>query len=97
MRPRFEIYSAEDTSLKQLARGDAALVFVDDDGIIRWKRSLASVGGSMENPTEVEPIDDGRLNAYILAAYAAIMAIIYMLSLSPKILRLFARRKEKNM
>lgn len=96
MRPRFDVYSAEDTSLKQLARGDAALVYVDADGIIRWKRSLTSIGDSIENPDEVEAIDDGRLNAFIMACYTASMLIIYLLSLSPKILRLFARRKEKN-
>ncbi|MDE6157960.1 MAG: hypothetical protein K2F78_07430, partial [Muribaculaceae bacterium] len=96
MQPRFDVYSAEDTSLKQLARGDAALVFIDNDGIIQWKRSLASIHAVEDMPEDIEAIDDGRLNIYILSAYLASMLVIYFLSLSPKILTLFTRHKEKN-
>lgn len=55
VRPRFAIFSASDTSLKELARGDAALVAVRD-GRILWKHSLSAI-----NPTiaqSASPIDN---------------------------------------
>lgn len=39
--PDYEVYCAEDTSLKELARGDAALIYIKD-GVIQWKRSIFS-------------------------------------------------------
>lgn len=40
--PQYEIYTADDTAIKEVARGNPSLVFVND-GIIRWKSTLASV------------------------------------------------------
>lgn len=39
--PDYEVYCAEDTSLKELARGEAALVYIKD-GVIQWKRNIFS-------------------------------------------------------
>lgn len=39
--PDYDVYCAEDTSLKELARGDAALIYLKD-GIIQWKRNIFS-------------------------------------------------------
>lgn len=101
-RPHFPVYSAEDTALQQLARGDAALVYVKD-GIIMWKRNLTGMAPLLpdrqgyENALEsVMPVDDGRAHAIAVALYVAAMCIIYLLSLSPKILRLFVSHTKKN-
>ncbi len=40
--PEYPAYSVEDTSLKELVRGDAGLVYIVDGKIV-WKRNLASV------------------------------------------------------
>ncbi len=39
--PDYDVYCAEDTSLKELARGDAALIYIKD-GVIQWKRNIFS-------------------------------------------------------
>ncbi len=101
-KPQFEVYSAAPTALKQLVRGDAALVYTDG-GIIKWKRTLSSVdeeafapGAAPDALAAIEPVDDGRLHLAALGIYLAAMIVIYALSLSPKILRLFAGHAKKN-
>ena len=92
VRPRFPVYTAEDTSLKMLARGTAALVFVRD-GVILWKRSLASVDMSvLQKKIEgnvldtIQPIDDGRHHLWVCAIYLVLMIAVYLLGQSPKLL-----------
>ncbi|MDE6853985.1 MAG: DoxX family membrane protein [Muribaculaceae bacterium] len=95
-RPRFPVYSAEDTALLQLVRGDAALVYITD-GLIRWKRSLISMDAGLPErtgpqnvlDTDVRVVDSGRLHAVCVASYVMVMLVIYLLSLSPRILRFF--------
>ncbi len=102
-KPHFPVYSAEDTSLKQLVRGDAALVYVDAEGIIRWKRTLASLdldiadnNGGGDGLAGVYPVDKGEIHAVAVGIYVLSLLVVYLLGLSPKILRLFVRRTEKN-
>lgn len=38
----YPIYNAEDTAIKELARGDIAIVYISD-GIIQWKRTASSI------------------------------------------------------
>lgn len=94
-RPQFPVYSAEDTALKQLVRGDAALVYTDG-GIIRWKRSLNWMDpaipdhkGPQNALAEIQPVDDGRIHIFLASVYVALMLITYLLGLSPRILRFF--------
>ena len=99
-RPRFHVFTAEDTALKQLVRGDGALVYVSD-GVIRWKRTLQSMDFSLPLgeeqgnvfETDIKAIDDGWLHSTVLGMYALSLVVIYLLSLSPGILRLFVRRQ----
>ncbi|MCM1450766.1 MAG: DoxX family protein [Clostridium sp.] len=82
--PDFEVYCAEDTSLKELARGDAALVYLKD-GIIQWKRNIFSFdadfpdydfpGNALE---EVYIPDSGRwIKAWTLF-YLAFLLIVWI-------------------
>lgn len=96
-RPQFPVYSAEDTALKQLVRGDEALVYTDG-GTIRWKRSLNWMDPSIperkgpENVlADIQAVDDGRLHTFLASVYVALMLITYLLGLSPRILRFFVR------
>ena len=100
-RPRFPVYSAEDTALKQLVRGDAALVY-NDGGIIRWKRSLNWMDpaipdrkGPQNALADIRPVDDGRIHISIVSVYVALMLITYLLGLSPRILRFFVNVTRK--
>lgn len=96
--PSFDIYSAEDTSLKELVRGDAALVFLRD-GIIQWKCSLASVDPDIVADSDgdmldsLRPSDGRRLHIEITLSYILAMVFIYMMNFPPKILRMFLKRK----
>ena len=40
--PEYEIYTSDDTSIKEVARGNPAVVFLRDGNVI-WKRTLSSV------------------------------------------------------
>lgn len=93
VRPHFPVYTAEDTSLKMLARGIGALVFVREGKIV-WKRTLNSVNPALIHTNDIEgnvletirPIDDGRLNLIAWAVYAGVMCVVYLLGQSPKLL-----------
>lgn len=88
MRPQFPVYTSSDTELKQLVRGDAALVYTEG-GIIKWKRTLASSDFSLSDTESLraeEPVDDGRLHGILLLVYLSALLLIYILNLSPRII-----------
>ena len=95
-RPDFPVYTADATALKQLVRGSEALIYTDG-GTIRWKRTLRSMPGKLPDSSSATVLDnlavpdDGRLHTLVLLIYLASMLIIYLLGLSPKVIRLFAR------
>lgn len=47
----YPIYSAEDTDLKELSRGNISVVYLKD-GLIRWKRALSSIDSDYFSNTE---------------------------------------------
>lgn len=97
-RPGFDVYTADPTALKQLVRGPEAVVYANE-GYIRWKRTLQSMPTdlpeaiSSEALDRVPVIDDGHHHLILLLIYLAALAIIYLLGLSPKALRLLSRIK----
>ncbi|MDE6464881.1 MAG: DoxX family protein [Muribaculaceae bacterium] len=101
-RPTFPVYSAEDTSLEQLARGSAAVVYTRGGRIV-WKRTLGSLPDDLTERTDypeggnaldtVEPVDDGRLSWFLTIIFAATLVALYLLGQSPKLLRLVTARK----
>lgn len=100
-RPHFPVYSAEDTSLKQLVRGDAALVYTEND-VIRWKLALnwldpqiAEYRGDDNILARIEPLDNGRIHTFLCITYATLMLITYFLGLSPRFIRLLLRLTKK--
>lgn len=102
--PSYEVYSAEDTSLKELVRGDAGLVYVRD-GVIVWKRNLASISHDVLLPDAGETrllsddmaVDDGRLNLLITGAFVLWMLIVYILNYPNRIIdKYLLRRSAKN-
>lgn len=81
--PSYAVYSAEDTSLKELVRGDAGLVYVKD-GVIIWKRNLASISHDVLKPgseavellSDCMAVDDGKLNYWFTGAFILWLFII---------------------
>lgn len=85
--PDYEVYSAEDTSLKELVRGDAALVYIED-GIIRWKRNLYFISSDFPDPdspdNEFDKIfvpDSGSLILHLTLFYLSIILLPALLSI----------------
>lgn len=99
--PDYPVYSAEDTALKELARGDAALVFVRNGKII-WKRSLSSVNHDIiyamssdgeDFLDEEEPDDAYNFHFWLTIGFIAWLVVIYILSLPNIILRAYLHRR----
>lgn len=85
--PDYDVYSVEDTSLKELARGDAALVYLED-GIIMWKRNLYFISSgfpdqeSDENQFEnIFAPDAGKLILHLTLFYLSIIVLPALLSI----------------
>jgi len=92
VRPRFPVYTAEDTSLKMLARGIGAIVFTREGKII-WKRTLSSLDPSILNSgvegnvfDTIKAIDDGTAHLWAVGSYLVIILVVYLLGQSPKLL-----------
>jgi uncharacterized membrane protein YphA (DoxX/SURF4 family) len=47
----YDIYTSEDTSIKELARGNVAIVYLKD-GVIKWKRTLSSIDSDLFSGTD---------------------------------------------
>lgn len=79
--PEYEVYSADDTDIKELVRGDAALVYIRN-GIIIWKRNLASISHDILRSDNIDQtinhhdiINNGVANIIIMATYIIIMLV----------------------
>lgn len=79
VRPTFDIYSASDTSLKELARGDAALVALRNGRIV-WKHSLSTIDPAFVKATSpldfVTVYDDGRVAIWLTLLALLCLAIV---------------------
>lgn len=80
--PDFDFYSADDTTLKSLVRGDAAIVMLRNGRIV-WKRSVPSLKTDfaqthpdLDAIAAVRPADDGRHMLRLTLLYIAILLLI---------------------
>lgn len=99
--PDYPIYRAEDTTIKEIARGNPAVVYLDK-GVIKWKRTLKSlpVQDFMEEDTPADPMAFYAENKSVLInitlVYVSVLAVLCAFSFLPHIMAsLFPRRKEK--
>lgn len=83
--PNFDVYTSDDTLLKELVRGDAALVYLKD-GVIKWKRNIYSLPGdfpdfeSDHNMLEdVEVVDSGEMLKNLSIIYLSVLAVIFIM------------------
>ena len=105
IRPTFPVYSAEDTALQQLARGNSAIVYTRGGRII-WQRTFVSLpdrlwekpdpGEGLNPLDDVRPVDDGRYAWGSAFFYLAVLAALYLLGQSPKLVRLITMRHPNN-
>lgn len=90
VRARYPVYTAEDTDLKELARGEASLIYVSGD-TIRWKTALTAVSPEAlsalpdddRRPLDrVLGVENPKGELYLLTAiYLTLMALTLALSL----------------
>lgn len=77
---QWPIYLAEDTSIKELARGKIAVVYLEE-GVIKWKRTLSSIPSDIfssnknDNPLALLHTNGERQFLYLSLAFIAITII----------------------
>lgn len=92
--PEFDVYSADDTDLKTLVRGDIAAVYLSDGKIV-WKRNLASIDAELPETKNdcddalenIEAADDGSMNALISGSYIAVLLTASLVAPLRRIMR----------
>lgn len=94
----YPIYTAEDTEIKMIARGNPAVVYLQD-GIIKWKTTLRALGtedfqaaGASDDPMKYRRNDQALLYN-TTALYIAFMVMLIGLSFFPEIRRFFPSSK----
>lgn len=60
---QYPVYTAEDTSIKELVRGNPGLVYLQD-GVIRWKTALSSIVLSDNYENDDNDEDDGNASTF---------------------------------
>ncbi len=91
VRARYPVYTADDTELKELARGEASLVYVSDD-TIRWKTSLTAISPELLNGDSAEASANALLNRTsgdntlraLTSIYAGMMLLTLILGIWPE-------------
>lgn len=100
----YPIYSADDTELKVIARGNPAVVYVKDGKIV-WKRTLQSISAARVNEaingkgdfTWIAADYDGANRLQMMSlAYLSTMVLILILNRSYRVYKFSARLIKKN-
>lgn len=93
----YPLYTAEDTSIKMLARGNPAVVYLFDGKII-WKSSLRALdtedfqaSGALKNPADYAR-DDKDILKKVTLVYLIVMGAVIFLSLLPLLGRFMPNR-----
>ena len=96
--PEYPIYTADDTAIKELVRGNPALVYTED-GIIKWKRTLKALDVDDFLAPEIShdpmsfAVDNHRILRNSIFLYLAVMLVLVAFTLLlPKLPSLFKLR-----
>ncbi|MBQ3605930.1 MAG: DoxX family protein [Muribaculaceae bacterium] len=100
---QWPIYTAEDTSIKEIARGKGSVVYLKD-GIIQWKRTLSSIPtdifsiSNSENAFEQLYPKDNHMMRHYSSIFICSIIIIFTINLLFVVLTSFFSRicKKKN-
>lgn len=96
----YPLYTADDTQIKMIARGNPAVVYIENGNII-WKTSLRALGTKdfLSKTASSNPKDYGRNDKRLLmnmtGIYVAIIVILLALSLIPALTSLLHRQSAK--
>lgn len=95
----YPIFTAEDTAIKEVVRGNPAVVYLEE-GAIMWKNSLAALptddfmDGNVKDLLQFKT-DDGLLLRNLWVAYISFMGILILLSHVPMFFRTLRRKIRK--
>ena len=95
----YPIYNMDDSELKMIARGNPAVVYLED-GVIKWKRTLDSLD-DVEQPIELSEMGkdydaDSILTSLMLAYLTAMLFLVVINRTHLLIKRLFFKKKSTN-
>lgn len=95
----YPIYNMDDSELKMVARGNPAVVYLED-GVIKWKRTLSSLD-DVEQPVELSDMgkdyDADSILTNLMLAFLTAMAVLLVLNRSHLLIkRLFFKKKASN-
>lgn len=92
----YPLYLADDTSIKEVVRGNPGVVYLDKGKII-WKATLSSIDidDFLSKDVSGDASSFGRDNKMILrncvVTYLIVMAVLVFISFTPRLARLFIR------
>ena len=94
----YPIYNMDDSELKMVARGNPAVVYLED-GAIKWKRTLSSLD-DVEQPVELSDMGndydaDKILTSLMLTFLAALLAVL-VVNRSHLVVKHLVGRKKQN-
>ena len=97
----YPIYYMDDSELKMVARGNPAVVYLED-GVIKWKRTLSSLD-DVEQPIELSEMgkdyDADSILASLTSVYIVVLLVILAINRTHLLVRYFMikrRNKAKN-
>ena len=99
--PEYPIYTADDTAIKEVARGNPAVVYTEN-GIVKWKSTLSSLNTDDFNApgTPGDPKlfarNSSRTLFNLTAIYLAVMAVVIILSMTPRAISLIGGHRKKS-
>jgi len=93
----YAIYHMDDSELKMVARGNPAVVYLED-GTIKWKRTLSSLD-DVEQPVELSDMgnnhDADSVLTNLMLVYLAAMLGLFMLNRTHLLVRYFYYKRNK--
>lgn len=97
----YELYSAEDTDIKEMARGHISFVYLQN-GVVQWKRTLSSIDEKLftetivDKPFEELYIDGKAQFGWITILHCGLMLILFIFDkLGLLVSRRIYRKNEK--
>jgi uncharacterized membrane protein YphA (DoxX/SURF4 family) len=100
---RYDVYTADDTDLKSLVRGDAAVVYIKDN-VIKWKYNVYALSPEIESIddaktketiTDLKPIEHQNLLSKFTVIYLSILCVIWLTASLPIMLYRYRKTKKQ--
>ncbi len=96
----YPLYTAEDTSIKELARGSVSFVYLRD-GVIQWKRTLSSIDTDLlDDPDNVDIMEvlyfpGDKYFLMLTGLFLGLVLIVFALDRSGRAVKLHLTRKNQ--